>query len=233
MTDEELVSWFWGKAGQASEGLGNLHPALFHMLVVGFCAQALVERNPLAALRGLWPSYPELAAQIGFLVALHDLGKISPAFQLQREDLTAAAREAGLLPDTGTERNHSRSTWLHLKRSARSSRTQIAHALGAHHGTFQSPDLTEGVDGKGWIEAREAAIDACARAFGVDAGACLDGPPLSTAQVMVLAGVTAVADWLGSDRKHFPREGPSPRPLREYALARYTLFQSPTWRGLG
>lgn len=67
----EELALFWGKARQGSVSGPVMHPLMAHMLDVAAVAMAL----PLAKSCGL-----DLRL-IGFLVALHDLGKLSPAFQ--------------------------------------------------------------------------------------------------------------------------------------------------------
>ena len=77
----------WGKTGRDST---EFHPALFHMLDVGHVAQALLRppasprwRNVLADALGTEPEM--LNAWLPYVIALHDIGKISAAFQAQKE----------------------------------------------------------------------------------------------------------------------------------------------------
>src|SRR5690348_4367903 len=116
MTDDELVRLFWGKAGRAKVPV--VHPALFHMLDVGMAARALLDGAPAQALRHLvgGEASVEVAAALPFLVSLHDLGKISPGFEHQREDLCGPIREAGFkFPRHAVEEDHARITLEHLK----------------------------------------------------------------------------------------------------------------------
>src|SRR5207248_3674685 len=112
-----------GKAGPKEKGTTELHPALFHMLDVGMVARAMIERSSRTALRGLGLvsglSAEEAAQRIGFLIALHDLGKISPGFQQKREDLTVEQRRQGFVPPGVTEQDHGQITLRHLRYRAK------------------------------------------------------------------------------------------------------------------
>lgn len=243
MDDEELVRLFWGKAGRDRRRVDLLHPALFHMIDVGMVARAMVMQSPRSALRRLSlagrvgdsaaESTEVLARRIGLLVALHDLGKISPGFQKKRDDLISPAHTHGLLFPATLEADHGRVTLSHLghKTLPRSPAQLLARALAAHHGSFQAPDQLfrqREQDGTGlWWEMRDAAIQTLAEVFDVDADVTGGLQSFTPADTMVLAGLTAVADWIGSssDRDRdardnqgfFPRVGPVPPPLKVYA----------------
>lgn len=228
LTNTELVRLFWGKAGRARVPV--VHPALFHMIDVGMVARAMVERSPRTALRGLRLaadlSADEAARRIGFLIALHDLGKISPGFQIQRDDLTAEQRDRGYdFPET-LEPDHSHVTLQHLRYMARDNCAAgvLARSIAAHHGMFHPTGAARQrrKDGLGlWWEAREAAIAALAMLFGAQSEAVLRPDQFTPAEGMILAGLTAVADWIGSDKRFFPPEGSPPRPLEAYATEAY------------
>jgi CRISPR-associated endonuclease/helicase Cas3 len=242
MNADNLVRLFWGKAGRDRKRTDLLHPAVFHMIDVGMAAHELVLRSPRTALRGLSfasshtdskQAVEALARRVGFLVALHDLGKISPGFQKKRDDLIAPSRRRGFpFPTTALEEDHGRVTLSHLGYGTRprSPAQFLARALAAHHGSFHAPDQLfrqREMDGTGpWWETRGAAIQAVADVFGVNATEALKLESFTAADAMVLAGLTAVSDWIGStsdrDREtrdnlgFFPRVGPEPPRISEY-----------------
>jgi len=230
MTRVELVKLFWGKAGPKAKGTSELHPALFHMLDVGMVAQVMAERSPRTALRGLrlaaGLSTDDAARHVGFLVATHDVGKISPGFQEKRYDLIQAQRDRDYPFPPNPESNHGLITQHHLRCRAGKARAAetVARALGAHHGTFheRGPAEARRKDGIGlWQDAREAAIAVLAEIFGVDADAALRPLEFCPSDAMVLAGLTSVADWIGSDKRFFSPEGEQPRPIHAYAEHAY------------
>ncbi|MFC6803538.1 CRISPR-associated endonuclease Cas3'' [Deinococcus caeni] len=107
-TPSAAVQVLWAKSGQLSAGTGWL-PVLHHLLDVGACAAAILEREP-ASTRDLLagdlgvPDTDLAVRWICALAALHDLGKASPAFQHKADVL--AARVWKVLP----WQNHSEST---------------------------------------------------------------------------------------------------------------------------
>lgn len=205
--DEGVLLQFWGKSR------GGVHPALYHMIDVGMVARAMATRNLRTATRGLLDASP---ATLGYWVALHDLGKISPGFQAKAPPLLREV-EQSLGPDAahhGTvESNHALVTLAALGSS------NWSRALAAHHGAFpltsQMRRLRLRIGSGVWAEAREAARAALREVFGLD-----DEPPTpdDPAAAMVLAGLTAVSDWIGSDDRWFPRCDPPRLSLAAYAV---------------
>ncbi len=211
VTGDGLLTRFWGKSR------GGVHPALCHMIDVGMVARALVERSPAAAARLGWD-----AGTIGFVVALHDLGKLSPGFQAKSEPLAQAVRALGYEFAACAETDHAKVTYQHLRRRGPATAPQnlIARALGAHHGSYPPVDLLgpAKLGGGPWQAARDQAVVALAGLFGVAPG-CLSTLALEPPGAVVLAGLTAVSDWIGSDQTHFPPAGDEPPDLPAYAAA--------------
>ncbi|NUP98644.1 MAG: CRISPR-associated helicase Cas3' [Armatimonadetes bacterium] len=206
---------FWGKSR------GGVHPAICHLVDVGVVAEAIADRPAAAALRRLLAAP---ASQIGGWVALHDLGKISPGFQWKNAKLAELLREQGYdLPPAGVavhayETDHAQVTARALHRA--DPEWYFARALAAHHGSFPALGRTgQSLGNQAWAEAREAAVAAVAQAFELDPESFL--PEVFTpAQAMALAGLTAVADWIGSDDQKFRRIGTLAEPLESYAARR-------------
>jgi CRISPR-associated endonuclease/helicase Cas3 len=80
---------FWGKAQPAEGSATAWHPAAFHGLDVAAVAQAWLEAHPGAATPSARAGGWDTAAwerAVPFLVALHDAGKFSRAFQAKARD---------------------------------------------------------------------------------------------------------------------------------------------------
>ena len=91
------LSRCWGKTDEAT---GKFHPALYHMLDVGYVAQELLSsqapprwRLMLGRVFGVEPE--TLIEWIPWIAALRDIGKISADFQSQNE-----SQKARSLPHT-------------------------------------------------------------------------------------------------------------------------------------
>ncbi len=211
---------FWAKTTR--DGLPGIS-VLEHMLNVGCVAQCLADTTP-----GILARFGLQARLVGALAALHDLGKISPGFQaksqvwLEAQGLSDIARRYRW--EATTEGNHARVTQAAVQdllpelmtiepKTARC----LAALLGAHHGRIQAaptrpfrpeqsgPAISESNSRIEWDQARmmagKAVMDAFQRPH-CDMEMSYDSPAL-----WWLAGLTSVADWIGSDERHFPPEG--------------------------
>jgi CRISPR-associated endonuclease/helicase Cas3 len=185
------------------------------MLNVGRVAQCLAGTVP-----ELLDRFNLKASVVGSLAALHDLGKITPGFQrkcsawLVAHGLENLDRQCGW--GTTTESSHAKVTHAAVQKVLLGlgvdSQTAacLATVLGAHHGRIQAaPDsrpfrpvgVTESRSGIGWEEERDRAARAVLQAFGTNPGdlyMAIDHPSM-----WWLAGLTTVADWIGSDEQFF------------------------------
>jgi len=205
---------FWAKTLADGQPGISVHE---HMLNVGCIAQCLAEAAPELATR-----FHLLPTVVGSIAALHDLGKISPGFQRKCQAWLAAngLEELDRRGLSGTESNHAKVTHAAVQKvlldygTGSKTAACIATLLGAHHGRLQStPDsrpflpggITEPLSGIGWDNARDHAAKAILEAFGTDPAT------LSLSErdpsLWWLAGLTTVADWIGSDERVFPPEG--------------------------
>lgn len=85
---------YWGKTNA-----GQYHRLLYHNLDVAACAIRLIERSDRMAASLMAPlgiDRAKLADLIGWATVLHDLGKLSPAFQYQSPETSVIAQTLGV-----------------------------------------------------------------------------------------------------------------------------------------
>ena len=168
-----------------------------HCRIVGEIAKALIKRYP-ALMQSLFPVGAPLAA------ACHDIGKISPTFyeKLRQACTVNAPPKLNQTIDPDLERSWgghagvSQAT-AHALQAPR----YVPEILGMHHGfTPQLGGLTangEPFGGVHWQQERLALVDRLKQFLNTDWPTLHDD-----AQARVVAGLTSVADWIGSGR-HF------------------------------
>lgn len=150
------------------------------------------------------------------VAAIHDVGKWSPGFQhmcpvwLEREGLTLIAeRNAWKAQKSIRHEKYSQdSIQLLLQNRGYKQSEAIAWAMiaGAHHGKMHSPENY----GRGdlgllineWHSHQHKIIEGIESEFNTKIPSI--GLKKSDAIVPWLMGLTSVADWIGSDEKHFP-----------------------------
>lgn len=157
-----------------------------HSLIVGLVARELLSRMPPLLKESIFSDGSELVA------AAHDVGKVSPGFQEKiHRDIGAAL---GLVsPDLDKAIGYH---FAVSQASVRNLSKYIPEILGRHHGynsqNINLPD-SEIYGGTGWQQARLSLLDALKEQLGVD------WPAIPSAlHSDVLAGLTSVADWIGS-----------------------------------
>jgi len=209
-----LLQWP-GKSSKEGEGL--YHPAVWHMLDVGACAEVLITRHPALS------SLPEaLQRALLVLVTLHDLGKISEAFRAMLVEGQRQAYRHWRLSD-------------HLLRSmdgeigrrlggSRIVRPILYAAVAGHHGGPPDRDRSNErpMDRAIGVEARQTGPEVLDLACAAWPGGSLDGLTSSDAQHLswLLSGLTTVADWLGSNTAWFPFRPDIEDPVAYLAEAR-------------
>lgn len=157
-----------------------------HCLIVGYVAKELLSRLPVWLRENLFPKGSELIA------AAHDVGKISPAFQERIH--RGIGKVLGITNPDLDEKTGGHSS---VSQAAVSSCSKyIPEVLGRHHGkspaSVESPDA-EIYGGSGWQKERMDLLSALKETLNVD------WPLVSSAlHSDVLAGLTTVADWIGS-----------------------------------
>ena len=219
---------FWAKLGSAIWP-EKYHPVICHLIDVGQVARRLWSDVCRSKVRewvtdrlGL-PDQDAAGAWLAFWAGAHDIGKVSPDFQGQGK--TAALR--ALLMDAGFNFNHSGGTKPHgdvstavlaaeLTRGEKWPKVDAAVAraaaiaVGGHHGMFPTDwDSMHGPLGnEPWASARRVHLAELARRFGViDLAAPRPPDPGDQSVWMYVAGLTSVADWIGSNKAFFNEFG--------------------------
>jgi CRISPR-associated endonuclease/helicase Cas3 len=213
------ITDYWGKTTSTGEpGIS----AYQHMLNVGWVAKRLAELQP-----DLTEQFHLSPDSIGGLAALHDLGKISPGFQrkclawLENNNLLHIDKQNRW--DT-LESNHGMVSQAAIMdfferfEEVPDNVKYIATIVASHHGRLLKLQETarrafrgltgaasERISGIDWDTLRQEAARAIWAAFGNPSLPDFDeGSPGQ----WWLAGLTTVADWIGSDENHFPDSGP-------------------------
>lgn len=169
-----------------------------HCQIVGEVARALIKRYPPRLQNALFPAGAELIA------ACHDIGKVSPCFfEKIRRACTLPPQGLKALPvNPDLERNwggHAGVSQVAAK--AAGAPKWVPEILGQHHGF--SPSVAgkradaEAFGGELWQAERCALIEEIKQRLQAKWP-----EPASVAQARLLAGLTSVADWIGSG-KHF------------------------------
>jgi CRISPR-associated endonuclease/helicase Cas3 len=211
----------WGKTGPTVEAF---HPALFHMLDVGHVAQALLQspasprwRNTLA--KALDASPETLVSWLPYLVAMHDIAKISASFQSQRDE--QLARLQGESFPFGSWRHslncHHSLIGLAITEQEMSSLSlpKPLHRvwgdmIGGHHGQFHARGEISTVEARLreyepplWRELRSTTEQVLRQLFLDSPLEDCGAPSNQAAATMALTGFTILCDWLGSDERFF------------------------------
>lgn len=217
-----LLARYWGKAHPDVKGGPDHHTVLGHSLDVAACAYVLVHRHPvlrqqLGSGTGINPE--AVAITFAAVCALHDVGKLDTRFQRKAPRVADVLRPASAsTPEV--KYDHGAEGFRQIQDDEEAS-SLVDQLLGAgapallravcgHHGSLPSP---EDPDASRMKVARSLrSEDAAARrgfiqvvvAFFLSCKAELPWPgSVDGALVQRLAGLCAIADWLGSNTDHF------------------------------
>lgn len=198
----------WAKSSPEGEG----HSLLAHLLDVGLVTDVLLQATgtELISLASdeLGLDSGDAKRLVVVMAALHDIGKATPVFQ--RKWAKGAPPEA--LAIRAEDLQHGRASgiilrgWLIARGCSRRVATSLANAVAIHHGSrlptdFAAPGTFDprslGDDLDPWRTWQLALLEDVSAAFG-------NLPEIGTSRYLkgrtwaLLAGLTSVADWLGS-----------------------------------
>jgi len=215
------VRALWAKSGDDTfcpEG----HGLLTHLLDVAAVAEVLVERETCTSLdwvgREFGLARKQCARWLAALAGLHDYGKAIPGFQRKWEHGKCAVEAQGLKcsPERACKvSNHSLATaaLLHgpLLRVSGVTPGWLRHAvqaISAHHGYhFRCSEVREGrpvCELPAWERARGMMLTIYWRVLFPEGVSRPVKDNLSLPAANWLAGLTSVADWIGSNVEWFP-----------------------------
>lgn len=184
-----------------------------HCQIVGEVARSLILRYPELLAKALFPVGAPLVA------AGHDIGKVSPCFyEKLRKACAAGVADWPVLPiNPELERQWGGHAGVsQVAAQAMGTPRWVPEIVGQHHG-FSPPVAGKRADaevfgGAEWQVQREALVHELKARLG------LDWPQLrSPVQARLLAGLTSVADWIGSGQ-HFENPNLPWQPAIERAL---------------
>lgn len=229
-------SWnYWGKAKPEDEG-EKFHRLVYHSLDVAAVGVAFLQQSP--ALLDLFCSRlrcsrAAMLSWAGFFLALHDLGKFSNTFQSQRADLLATLRGEEGSARNYSERHDTLGFWIWKDQvrdgildeldlaGAKQALNHWMRAVCGHHGM---PPIPSGKTDYHFLQQDEKAVTEFIKAM---AQLLLNEearfiPELtdnfednSQSLSWWFAGLTVLADWLGSNTQFFPYHT-EPRGLKAY-----------------
>lgn len=189
-------------------------------------------RNRIASAFGLADDVYAAGKLVAFVAGLHDLGKCSPPFALRGHNEKSNKQTINLLElykDTNYYKEwakpakdapHGYVTASTLPKILKDYFSfppkfacDISKLIGGHHGIFPASinlNKLKSEDYRGnshWTKARKKLTIALAKALGLQKEIDFNSnPKLKNAEIMIVAGLVSVADWIGSDAKFFPCE---------------------------
>ncbi|MCB9102501.1 MAG: CRISPR-associated helicase Cas3' [Anaerolineales bacterium] len=221
----------WGKTTADPD---RFHPALYHLFDVAHVAWQLLSARASSRWRrvlaeALNTEAETLAEWLPYLIALHDIGKLSVPFQILNTRQHARLMAEGFVfgkagQNDGRKLHHSIVGRIVLKEMIADWPDNLAAAfiemVSGHHGIFQADrqshrrDLKWMDEAEEWSHLRQRAIRICQSYLLQQWPDPLPQPANQSTAMMALNGFCILCDWLGSDETYFRPEPHT--PLLEY-----------------
>jgi CRISPR-associated endonuclease/helicase Cas3 len=239
------LSFLWAKLGNETWP-EKYHPLICHLIDVAYVTRGLWDHvfrprvKAWVTIRLNLSSEDEAGAWLAFWAGAHDIGKACAGFQDQGDHRTAQLKDklptlpwvglAGKTPPHGDLSTAILATELELDadygRLPRPVAQRIAVAVGGHHGLF-CPDWNNkkgALAGGSWLDVRRELLAELAREAGISGRAAPTpaGDESDNPVWMYLAGLTSVADWIGSNQKFFPPYGNADRAADGFSIDDYS-----------
>lgn len=228
----QVARALWSKTHRNDDAT---HPLLCHLIDVAEVAHAIWERSLSRSLKqfvadACCVNVDDLGRTWAFWAGCHDLGKASPGFQRKhgpsfQELINQGLPFPPLLVNTPCYHAWITSSTLgplaaDASGTSAFAATDLAIALGGHHGLWPSSNQAQGQDGhRGsgiWDELRLEIVNTMANLY---RPAPLDQLGRSVTErnavAALFSGYVSVADWIGSDEDFFSFEH-TPRDFAEY-----------------
>jgi len=220
---------FWGKARPQADAGAPYHPVVYHLLDVAAAADAILSARPLTCARAgeLLGLEPKSAQRLLVaLVALHDLGKFTPAFQVKQQSCWPMA--LGVCdPERVVPTHHTNDGYLlwrsvlktglsdQLWRNGHGLLTVLALAVFGHHGRpLKRAEIHDrAADGTFGAVGIQAATECAEALMSLLHPTPVDAEPPRADRGKIaswwVAGLVTVADWIGSNQHWFPYTAPT------------------------
>lgn len=221
-SDKQNLLALWGKTSKDSD---TYHPAVYHMLDVAHVAQQLLssKANPRwrrVLGRALNVDPESLIEWLPWIIALHDIGKLSVPFQALNEAQRSRLEQAGFnfgkyqslhkLHHTIVGRITLQDEWVDQAFGKNRQWKQIfLDMVAGHHGTYQIAETEHNTKWSAlaehaqWAEMRQQGIQFLQDQLLINEPAEWPQPKNLSAAIVALNGFTILCDWLGSDENYF------------------------------
>ncbi len=172
-----------------------------HCLIVGHVAKTLLASLP-EPLQKVFP------AGTITLIAAHDIGKLTPGFQLKCEKWKHFASLFAATHHDGLEKNHANVSQSHLQNVLKKPKTSSwLISTGGHHGRYPcgwKAKIAPSFEGENttFLPLRNELLDIITGEFGSLPDSVVSSEDKS--RVHLLTGFTIFADWIGSNTAWFP-----------------------------